>query len=35
MAWNFLKELRRERGPLPHDEAVAALKAWARDTLGD
>ena len=29
-AWAFLKELRMERGPLPHDEAVAALVEWAR-----
>jgi poly(A) polymerase len=27
-AWNFLKELRLDRGPLPHDEAVAELLAW-------
>ena len=28
-AWKFLKELRLDRGPLDHDEAVAELKAWA------
>ncbi|KAA0109878.1 CCA tRNA nucleotidyltransferase [Mycolicibacterium sp. P1-5] len=27
-AWNFLKELRLDRGPLDHDEAVAELLAW-------
>ncbi|WP_431234394.1 CCA tRNA nucleotidyltransferase [Mycolicibacterium psychrotolerans] len=27
-AWSFLKELRLDRGPLEHDEAVAALLAW-------
>jgi poly(A) polymerase len=27
-AWEFLKELRMERGPLDHDEAVAELKRW-------
>jgi len=27
-AWNFLKELRLDRGPLTHDEAVAELFAW-------
>lgn len=32
-AWRFLKELRLERGPLDHDEAVEALQEWwaARD----
>jgi poly(A) polymerase len=30
-AWRFLKELRLERGPLEHDEAVAALLAWAAE----
>ncbi|MGY0230334.1 CCA tRNA nucleotidyltransferase [Longispora urticae] len=30
-AWRFLKELRLERGPLEHDDAVAALKDWARE----
>jgi poly(A) polymerase len=27
-AWRHLKELRMERGPLEHDEAVAELLAW-------
>jgi len=27
-AWNFLKELRLDRGPLSHDDAVAELLAW-------
>jgi poly(A) polymerase len=27
-AWRHLKELRLERGPLEHDEAVAALQKW-------
>jgi poly(A) polymerase len=27
-AYRFLLELRMERGPIPHDEAVAELKAW-------
>ncbi|SBS76166.1 Polynucleotide adenylyltransferase/metal dependent phosphohydrolase [uncultured Mycobacterium sp.] len=27
-AWNFLKELRLDRGPLDHDDAVAELLAW-------
>ncbi|MET0899354.1 MAG: CCA tRNA nucleotidyltransferase [Mycobacterium sp.] len=27
-AWRFLKELRMERGPLEHDEAVTELLAW-------
>ncbi|MGH3723781.1 MAG: CCA tRNA nucleotidyltransferase [Mycobacterium sp.] len=27
-AWRFLKELRLERGPLEHDEAVEALRQW-------
>jgi poly(A) polymerase len=30
-AWKFLKELRLDRGPLEHDDAVAELKQWARD----
>ncbi|MEV6526152.1 CCA tRNA nucleotidyltransferase [Longispora sp. NPDC051575] len=30
-AWRFLKELRLERGPLEHDDAVAALHDWARE----
>ncbi|GLZ33044.1 CCA tRNA nucleotidyltransferase [Lentzea sp. NBRC 105346] len=29
-AWKFLKELRLDRGPLEHDEAVAELREWAR-----
>ncbi|XVS68379.1 CCA tRNA nucleotidyltransferase [Actinosynnema sp. CA-299493] len=29
-AWKFLKELRLDRGPLDHDEAVAELIEWAR-----
>ena len=29
-AWKFLKELRLDRGPLDHDEAIAELFAWAR-----
>jgi poly(A) polymerase len=28
LAWRYLKELRLERGPLEHDEAVAALREW-------
>ncbi len=28
-AWRHLKELRLDHGPLDHDEAVAALYAWA------
>jgi poly(A) polymerase len=27
-AWRFLKDLRLERGPLPPDEAEAALRTW-------
>jgi poly(A) polymerase len=27
-AWNFLKELRLDRGPLDHDDAVAELLVW-------
>jgi poly(A) polymerase len=27
-AWAFLKELRLDRGPMEHDEAVAELTAW-------
>jgi poly(A) polymerase len=30
-AWRFLKELRLDRGPLAHDEAIAALHEWARE----
>jgi poly(A) polymerase len=29
-AWRHLKELRLERGPLEHDEAVAELHRWAQ-----
>ena len=29
-AWQYLKELRLDRGPLPHDEAVAELRCWAQ-----
>ena len=27
-AWRYLKELRLDRGPLSHDEAVAELMKW-------
>jgi poly(A) polymerase len=30
-AWKHLKELRLDRGPLDHDEAVAELLRWARE----
>src|SRR5947199_376294 len=30
-AWRYLRELRLERGPLAHDEAVAELYRWARE----
>jgi len=30
-AWAYLKELRLDRGPMEHDEAVAALKDWWKD----
>ncbi|HEX6872212.1 MAG TPA: CCA tRNA nucleotidyltransferase [Micromonosporaceae bacterium] len=30
-AWRHLKEVRLERGPLDHDEAVAELFAWAAE----
>lgn len=30
-AWHYLKELRLDRGPLGHDEAVTELKRWASE----
>jgi poly(A) polymerase len=30
-AWRYLKEMRLERGPLEHDEAVAELLRWAAE----
>src|SRR5205085_10076696 len=30
-AYKPLPALRMEQGPLPHDEAVAALRAWAQE----
>ena len=30
-AWRHLRELRLDRGPLPHDEAVAELTRWAEE----
>ncbi|PXY38523.1 CCA tRNA nucleotidyltransferase [Prauserella flavalba] len=30
-AWRHLKELRLDRGPLDHDEAVAELRRWAAE----
>ena len=30
-AWKFLKDLRLDRGPLDHDEAVAELRSWAKE----
>ncbi len=30
-AWRFLKELRLDRGPLEHDEAIEELYRWARE----
>lgn len=32
-AYRYLRELRLDRGPLPHDEAVAELRAWAAEHL--
>jgi poly(A) polymerase len=34
-AYKHLLALRMEHGPMAHEEAVAALQAWARDTLKD
>lgn len=33
-AWNHLKELRMDRGPLDHDEAVAELLRWWNEKAG-
>lgn len=33
-AWKYLKELRLDRGPLNHDEAVAELLRWWNETGG-
>lgn len=30
-AWRFLKDLRLDRGPLEHDDAVAELRRWAAE----
>ncbi|MPY97700.1 MAG: CCA tRNA nucleotidyltransferase [Actinophytocola sp.] len=30
-AWQYLKELRLDKGPLEHEEAVAALREWATE----
>ncbi|WAL69933.1 CCA tRNA nucleotidyltransferase [Amycolatopsis cynarae] len=30
-AWRYLKELRLDRGPLSHEEAVAELRRWAEE----
>ena len=30
-AWNFLKELRLDRGPLTREEATAELLTWWRN----
>ncbi|MCG8917979.1 CCA tRNA nucleotidyltransferase [Actinokineospora sp. PR83] len=30
-AWRHLKELRLDRGPMDHDEAIAALREWAEE----
>lgn len=34
-AWAFLKELRLERGPMDHEDAVAELKAWWAENASD
>jgi poly(A) polymerase len=34
-AWNFLKELRLDRGPMGQEEATAELLAWWRARGGD
>jgi poly(A) polymerase len=34
-AWRHLKELRLDRGPLAHDEAVTELMKWAAEHLPD
>jgi len=34
-AYKHLLALRMEHGPLGYEQAVDALRAWARDTLGD
>ena len=34
-AWNFLKELRLDRGPMGREEATAELLAWWRARGGD
>jgi poly(A) polymerase len=31
LAWRYLKEQRLERGPIPREEAVALLQAWAAE----
>ncbi|TDV50803.1 CCA tRNA nucleotidyltransferase [Actinophytocola oryzae] len=30
-AWRYLKELRLDRGPLEHDDAIAELRKWAEN----
>ncbi|MFB9726046.1 CCA tRNA nucleotidyltransferase [Haloechinothrix salitolerans] len=30
-AWQYLKDLRLDKGPLEHEEAVAALREWAKE----
>jgi poly(A) polymerase len=34
-AWRYLLELRIERGPMSRDEAVEALRTWARQRGSD